>query len=236
MPYLRTPFVVLTLLCCVFLTQNALAQAPSATGAVDLTRPQDYVLRHVSSYDRSGGNADYRKIAPGQTLTVLDVDGPATLTHIWQFLPIFARRWRKLSPGGLQAWKAGFGTRALWRMDRPTPMEAVRTLDPTPSAAAVAETLRRARQLIPELRDSAVGTSWAGFVDSTPDGVPVIDGALAISGLLLAAGFSGHGFGIGPGAGRLAADIVLGRRPNVPLEQFRLSRFRQAAWGKVSEF
>ena len=161
---------------------------------------------------------------------------PATLVHLRQFLPMFARRWRKLSPGGLQAWKAGFGTRALWRMDRPTPMEAVRTLDPRPSAAAVAETLRRARQLIPELRDCAIGTSWAGFVDSTPDGVPVIDGALPISGLLLAAGFSGHGFGIGPGAGRLAADIVLSRRPNVPFEQFRLSRFRQAAWGKVSEF
>ena len=48
-----------------------------------MTRPQDYVLKRVSSYDRSGGNADYRKIEPGQTLTVLDVDGPATLTHIW---------------------------------------------------------------------------------------------------------------------------------------------------------
>jgi hypothetical protein len=54
------------------------------TGArIDLTQPQDYVLKRVSSFDRSGGNADYRKIAPGQTLTVLDVDGPATLSHIW---------------------------------------------------------------------------------------------------------------------------------------------------------
>jgi hypothetical protein len=57
--------------------------AQTATDNVDLTQPQDYVLKRVSSFDRSGGNADYRKIAPGQTLTVLDVDGPATLTHIW---------------------------------------------------------------------------------------------------------------------------------------------------------
>ena len=57
--------------------------AQTATAKVDLTQPQDYVLKRVSSFDRSGGNADYRKIAPGQTLTVLDVDGPATLTHIW---------------------------------------------------------------------------------------------------------------------------------------------------------
>jgi Protein of unknown function (DUF2961) len=57
--------------------------AQTATSRVDLTQPQDYVLKRVSSFDRSGGNADYRKIATGQTLTVLDVDGPATLTHIW---------------------------------------------------------------------------------------------------------------------------------------------------------
>ena len=50
---------------------------------VDLTQPQDYVLRRVSSYDRSGGNADFREIAPGETLTLMDVDGPGVLTHIW---------------------------------------------------------------------------------------------------------------------------------------------------------
>jgi Protein of unknown function (DUF2961) len=50
---------------------------------IDLTQPQDYVLKRVSSFDRSGGNTDYRAIPSGQTLTVLDVDGPGTLTHIW---------------------------------------------------------------------------------------------------------------------------------------------------------
>ena len=83
MPHLRTVFFALTILCCAFFAKSAFAQVPSPSGEVDLTRPQDYVLKRVSSYDRSGGNADYRKIEPGQTLTVLDVDGPATLTHIW---------------------------------------------------------------------------------------------------------------------------------------------------------
>src|SRR5207249_5971236 len=45
----------------------------------DLTRPQDYVLRRVSSADLSGGNADFRPIEPGGTLTILDVEGPALL-------------------------------------------------------------------------------------------------------------------------------------------------------------
>jgi Protein of unknown function (DUF2961) len=68
-----------------FVTHAVLPTSPAqtATAKADLTQPHDYVLKRVSSFDRSGGNADYRKIAAGQTLTVLDVDGPATLTHVW---------------------------------------------------------------------------------------------------------------------------------------------------------
>jgi hypothetical protein len=48
-----------------------------------LTEPHDYVQKRVSSYDRTGGNADYRTIAPGDTLTVLDEAGPGIITHVW---------------------------------------------------------------------------------------------------------------------------------------------------------
>ena len=54
-----------------------------AAQSTDMTRPQNYKLVRVSSYDRTGGNADMRSIGVGETLTVLDADGPATLTHIW---------------------------------------------------------------------------------------------------------------------------------------------------------
>ncbi|MDP9809514.1 glycine/D-amino acid oxidase-like deaminating enzyme [Rhizobium tibeticum] len=47
----------------------------------------------------------------------------------------------------------------------------------------------------------------------------------AIPGFHIATGFSGHGFGIGPAAGRLMADIVTGRAPAVDLSAFRFSRF-----------
>jgi Protein of unknown function (DUF2961) len=79
MPSLRLTLFVLAL----FLIAPQFSSAQTATAKIDLTQPQDYVLKRVSSFDRSGGNADYRQIAPGQMLTVLDVDGPATLTHIW---------------------------------------------------------------------------------------------------------------------------------------------------------
>src|SRR5262249_32851709 len=48
-----------------------------------LPTPRDYTLKRVSSYDRSGGNADFRTIDPGATLTVLDEPGPGVISHVW---------------------------------------------------------------------------------------------------------------------------------------------------------
>ncbi|HEY0276307.1 MAG TPA: FAD-binding oxidoreductase [Paenirhodobacter sp.] len=161
---------------------------------------------------------------------------PGMFTDLRHFLPMFTRRWRSLAPGGLQAWRAGFDGYARWRLDRPTPMEAVRILDPRPDRRTIDTTLARACDMLPALRGLPVQAAWAGYIDSTPDGVPVIDADIGIPGLLLAAGFSGHGFGIGPGAGRLVADLLLGRPPITDVAQYRLSRFDRSAWGKVSEF
>ena len=48
-----------------------------------LTKPHDYVLKRVSSYDRTGGNDDYRPLAAGETLTLLDEAGPGEISHVW---------------------------------------------------------------------------------------------------------------------------------------------------------
>ena len=48
-----------------------------------ITQAHDYAQKRSSSYDRSGGNADYRPLAPGETLTVLDDSGPGVITHLW---------------------------------------------------------------------------------------------------------------------------------------------------------
>ena len=48
-----------------------------------LTKPQEYVLKRASSYDRTGGNEDYRALAPGETLALLDTPGPGEISHIW---------------------------------------------------------------------------------------------------------------------------------------------------------
>lgn len=58
------------------------SQDPS-TWLSSLPQPKDYVQHRASSYDRSGGNADFRTIAPGETLTLLDEAGPGLITHVW---------------------------------------------------------------------------------------------------------------------------------------------------------
>ena len=160
---------------------------------------------------------------------------PQQIRFARQFLPMFARRFRVLAPGGLQAWRAGHETRARWPLDRPTPMERTRILDPRPDAGMIRETLARARELLPGLAQVPVTAEWAGYIDSTPDGVPAI-GETAIPGLILAAGFSGHGFGIGPGAGHMIADLVTGAPPILDPAPYSPARLDRSAWGKVSDF
>jgi hypothetical protein len=48
-----------------------------------LIAPHDYVQKRVSSYDKSGGNADAIRVAAGSTATLLDATGPGIITHIW---------------------------------------------------------------------------------------------------------------------------------------------------------
>ncbi len=61
-------------------------------------------------------------------------------------------------------------------------------------------------------------------------------GETEIPGFVLAAGFSGHGFGIGTGAGEMIADIVMGKIPALDASSYHPSRFRESAWGKVADF
>ena len=153
-----------------------------------------------------------------------------------QFLPMFKERWKKVSPGGLQGLRAGHETLSHWRLDRPTPMEARRILDPGPDAKTIRITVERVSRLIPAVAQAPLVASWAGFVDSTPDGVPVIGEIPSVPGLILAAGFSGHGFGIGPGASHLVADIATGQPPIVDPRPYRLSRFDPGERVDVAEF
>ncbi|WP_419815850.1 NAD(P)/FAD-dependent oxidoreductase [Glacieibacterium sp.] len=153
-----------------------------------------------------------------------------------QFLPMFLRRWRSLAPGGLEGIRSGHEGLGRWRLDRPTPMEAMRILDPKADKHTAKITHQRAIDLFPILKERPVTATWAGYIDSTPDGVPSIGEAAELPGLILAAGFSGHGFGISPGAGQMIADMAGGSVPFIDPKPYHPDRFRASAWGKVADF
>ena len=104
---------------------------------------------------------------------------------------------------------------AGWRQD-----------DLQPDGRTVAEMIRRVGAVLPIVETAGVAQVWGGLIDLTPDALPVIDAPEEVEGLVIAAGFSGHGFGIGPMVGRLVAELSLGQPTSLPLDAFRVARFR----------
>lgn len=81
----------------------------------------------------------------------------------------------------------------------------------------------------PGLLNPSIASTYAGCYDVTPDFNPAIS-LTEIDGLIVAAGFSGHGFKIAPAVGRLIADLVIDGKSSdadIPAEDFRLSRFAE---------
>ena len=93
-----------------------------------------------------------------------------------------------------------------------------------PRTDQVRHTIAKVASVIPAVGEAPFQAVWGGLLDVTPDSLPVIDHVPGIDNAVVCAGLSGHGFGIGPVTGPLAADLVLGRTPRLPLDAFRHSR------------
>ncbi len=169
-----------------------------------------------------------RRIDGGYT-----VAGPALVQH--DIVPDSFRYCRPF----LSALKAQFGATKVrfgnaffeqlfrpgrWDGETSTVFESIRTLDPDPDRRVLQTALHRVERVFPKLQGVGVAKQWAGMIDTTPDALPVISQA-EIPGLYLATGFSGHGFGIGLGAGRAIAEVVGNQTPSVDLTAFSLKRF-----------
>ena len=98
-------------------------------------------------------------------------------------------------------------------------------LDPEPDHKLLDTVLAAAKRNFPQLAGLEVAERWAGMIETTPDAIPVIGGVEGIEGYYLLTGLSGHGFGMGPGAGLLMSELIMDSRPRVDLGPFRLSRF-----------
>jgi glycine/D-amino acid oxidase-like deaminating enzyme len=115
---------------------------------------------------------------------------------------------------------------------RPRPWSACASSTRGPIRRRSSKTYGRAVELLPAFGKTSIASAWAGFVDSTPDGVPGIGEVPELPGFILAAGFSGHGFGIGPGAGHLIADLVTGAKPIFDPAPYNPARFRPVGVGQ----
>jgi len=153
--------------------------------------------------------------------------GPDAFRHFRAFLPQIRAgglKGTRLLPAAPAGYPDAWGTPRHWDLGGTSPFERRRVLDPAPNRAEIERLRDRFAAAFPAIGRPAIALAWAGMIDTLPDVVPVI-GAAPLDGLWVLTGLSGHGFGIGPGAGRVMADLVLGRPPGHDLTRFRWSRF-----------
>lgn len=198
----------------------------TVVNSVMRSKPIDIGLDHSAS----GAKFAFRKRLDGgytishRHMSVADIL-PESFPLLLQFLPALLLDWNGLK---LRFGKRFFDAARLkrrWSLDERTPFEAVRVLDPEPVDWILDEALWSLTTCFPAFQSIDIAERWAGCIDATPDAVPVISPIESLPGLYLASGFSGHGFGLGPGAGRLMADLITGRPPVVDPWPFRFSRF-----------
>jgi glycine/D-amino acid oxidase-like deaminating enzyme len=198
----------------------------SVVNSVMRTVPIDAGLERTFA----GGKFAVRKRMDGgytiahRHLSVADII-PDSFRLFFNFLPALRVGWKGLRLRLGHRFLDEHRLKRRWRLDEKSPFEEVRVLDPEPVGSILDEAAASLKQYYPAFREMRIAERWAGVIDATPDAVPVMSPVVELPGFYLASGFSGHGFGLGPGAGKLMADLVTGAKPCVDPAPFRLSRY-----------
>ncbi|MBL4927227.1 NAD(P)/FAD-dependent oxidoreductase [Fuscibacter oryzae] len=161
--------------------------------------------------------------------------GPDAFRHFFLYLPLLRQDFRqtRFLPVAPAHTPASWRLPRRWAPDRVSPFERIRVLNPKPNMKALGRVQDDFAAALPALGRPVIANAWGGMIDTMPDVVPVIDRAPNVPGLVIATGMCGHGFGIGPGMGRVVADLVAGRPVGHDLSRFRLSRFTDGSKLKV---
>jgi glycine/D-amino acid oxidase-like deaminating enzyme len=165
------------------------------------------------------------------TVSALDAHdlliGPDSFRHLRTWLPTAAKvlGQTRFLPAAPKNYPDAWGTARHWGAGDETPFERCRVLDPKPNASRTAVLKRRFAARFPSLGEPEITHAWAGMIDAMPDVVPVVDRVPELEGLIVATGMSGHGFGIGPGFGKVVTNIATGRPTGHDISRFRFSRF-----------
>lgn len=155
------------------------------------------------------------------------LNAPLTLDHLligWRYFDQLRdqHRFLRISFGREFFRDLSLGRR--WGSHKTSPFEKVRINNPAVKQGLINEALINLGEAWPIFKGSNVAETWAGVIDVTPDSNPIIDNIDALPGLTVATGFSGHGFGTGPAAGELAADLVENCTPIVSPELYKFGR------------
>jgi sarcosine oxidase subunit beta len=94
------------------------------------------------------------------------------------------------------------------------------------SSVTVSAGCRAVMGYIPLLADAKIVRTWGGWIDMCHDGVPVISEVEEVPGMILACGFTGHGFGTAPAVGLMLAQMVLGEKTVVDISALGYDRFK----------
>ena len=195
-------------------------------GTVLRTAPGPHVLNGNLFDERIGIR---RRQDGGYTVahaTILDHSiTPTTFRYSFKFLPALRQEINVLRLRIGRDFIDEWNTPRTWDLDKPSPFEAIRVLNPEPNQKIVLGIRSNLGIVFPQLAGIEIAESWAGMVETSPDVVPIIESPESIPGFHIATGFSGHGFGIGPGAGRALAAKLTGGDPGLDLKPFRLARF-----------
>ena len=105
-------------------------------------------------------------------------------------------------------------------------------IEPTPNLKTARRSLQGLNRLIPATRDLRIRRTWAGLIDATPDAIPVLGGTEDVPGFVFATGFSGHGFAMGPIAGKLMAELITDGQTSIDIHDLTFSRFKEGRAGK----
>lgn len=190
------------------------------------TRPVDFDPGVCASF---GSVALRKRLDGGLTVASSATNTADITTDSLRFSPLFMPAyWLERQALKLRLGKRFVDELVNWRPgveDKRSVYEAVRVLEPQIDPAIVQRMREALGNVLPPLANLPVAQSWGGLIDTLPDAIPVISAVEEVKGLYVATGFSGHGFGIAPGAGQLMADLVLGSTPSVDPHPFRLSRF-----------
>ncbi|SDG53433.1 Glycine/D-amino acid oxidase [Alloyangia pacifica] len=203
--------------------------------------PQLKVIGPVARVDGVEGLTDmpvgaedfaFRKRLDGSfTIAVRNLNlAPLTPDHLRllrDFAPTYLQTWRELSLRLDNAFFRELAQKRRWQPTEETVFEHCRTMDPPSVPGFTRKALRNLSRQFPAFAKARVLNEWSGVMDATPDAIPVISPVESRPGFFMASGFSGHGFGIGPGAGELVADLVTGDTPKVDPSVFSISRLRK---------